>query len=169
MKPITKTCVHMAGGMLRAEMCILEIRCIPKPLLLAQKPNANFEIYCCGKQADNAGQADTTVKLANKLRHGNTHHSAWNEKEVGKQSCAWVARAGALGHLTQVLRSPRYWFPSLCSVRSAKQIGPRVIWSDHSDWSRWPLGLCDLVSARTVMSLQGSLIFTWDHGLKKKN
>lgn len=70
----------MAGGRLRAEMCNLEIRRTPKPLFLAEKPNANFEIYCCGKQADNAGQADTTVKLANELRPGNTHrHSEWNE------------------------------------------------------------------------------------------
>lgn len=72
MQLITKEQVYM----LCAEICVMVVRGSPKALFLLRSPVWTLRF---GTQADNAGQADTTAKWANKLQHGNSHHPGRNE------------------------------------------------------------------------------------------
>lgn len=62
----------------------------PQSSISGSEASANVEIYRCGKQADNAGQADTTAKLANELQHGNTHHSGRNENSLDQEKSRFL-------------------------------------------------------------------------------
>lgn len=76
----------------------------PNPFIFGSKGYRYlWDLWENTRQADKAGRADTTVKLANRLQHGDAHHPMGNEK-------AHYARDAGLGKssLNQVKEGGRF-------------------------------------------------------------